>query len=258
MRAQQAVHFSSEEERRKLTRWCGLFAALGWMTLEVLFELLFGPHIRLVRSLAIGSGIGAVAGLLTSGLQWSVLRGYVHYPGWWIPAGTAGATLAGLISGLLLYTLNQHVALFNWILPLQGASGALFVGLVTAGMQWVVLRDWTASENEGRAWWIAAVAGSALGAAGACIIVAVLTGLLGAVLEKGAWPYILLAAYVTSGFVGGLAYGGGITWGLRRVLPRSTSNPAEPGAANGALRGNTGLPLVVRPGVPSRSRKMAG
>jgi hypothetical protein len=222
MHAGQVVWFVSEEARRKVTGWYGVFAALAWALLEIFFELLFGPHVRLMRALAIGSGMGAAAGLLASALQWLVLRGHAPGAGGLIVATTTGSTLAGLISGLLLYSLNHSVELYRWNLPLQGVACAIVVGLVGAAVQWVVVRHWAVAGESARGWGASALFGAALGAACACFIAFAAIGVLGAILDRRAWPYLLLGIHLIGGLVGGAVYGRFITVGLRRLLPGTT------------------------------------
>jgi hypothetical protein len=146
----QAVWFGSEEKRRKVTRWYGVFAALAWAVLEIFFELLFGPHLRLMLALAIGSGLGVGVGLLAAMCQWLVMRRHIPDAGRLIPAITAGWTLAGLSGAILLYVLNQRVEVYRWNLPLQGIMAAFVAGLVGSGGPWVVLRHWAVAGTSGR------------------------------------------------------------------------------------------------------------
>jgi hypothetical protein len=220
--------FDSDEDRRKLTGRFGLSAVVAWVIAESLFELLFGPHVRLVRSLALGSGIGAAAGLLSSGLQWLALRGHVRDAGRLVPATTAGSTLAGLLGGLLLYTLINNVELYRLAVPLQGAAGAVFVGLVTSLGQWAVLRGCAVSRHGWRNWAATAATGAALGAVCACIAAASVMGALGGLLGRGAWPYIWIAAYLAGGIVGGIVFGRFITLALRQILPGATVEARAP------------------------------
>lgn len=219
MRPGQSAWPDSEDERRKMIRRCGVFAALGWIVLDTFFELLFGPHVRLLRSLAIGAELGAVVGLLTSSFQWLVLAGYAHEAGALIPVSTISSALAGLMAGLLLYALNQGVGLYAGNVPLQGAFGAVFVTLVTTRAQWVVIRKWASPGKRWRTWFRLTAAGSLLGAATACIAWAAITNVFGAILGVRAWPYILLAAHLTAGILGGALYGGAQVQALRQVLP---------------------------------------
>ena len=219
MRAQHDAMFYSDEDRRKLTGLFGVAAVLAWVIAESFFELLFGPHVRLVRALAIGSSIGAVAGLLMSGLQWLALRGRVRDAGRLVPATTAGSTLAGLFGGLLLYVLINNVELYRLSVPLQGVAGAVFVGLVTTLGQWAVLRGWAVSRQGRRDWTVAAAAGAVLGAISAFIAAASVMGALGELLGRGAWPYIWIAAYLAGGVAGGTVFGRFVTLGLRQLLP---------------------------------------
>jgi hypothetical protein len=218
VQARQAVWFHSDEELRKLTRWCGAVAALGWVILEVSFEVLLGPHVLLMRSLTIGCAIGAFVGLLTSTLQWIVLRDHVRYSGALIPAITAASTLSGMVCGLLLYSLSHNVPLYGWTIPLQGAVGAVFVGLVSAQAQWVVLRSRT-GHGEGWGRWVTpTIAGTLLGAAFTCSTSLGVIMILTPIRARLGWPYILIVANLTAGIVGGAFYGRVITRGLRQLF----------------------------------------
>ncbi|HET9493080.1 MAG TPA: hypothetical protein VFR15_02500 [Chloroflexia bacterium] len=218
MRAERAAPFDSEHERRVLTGWFGVSAALAWVVVESISELLFGPHVRLVRSLALGSAVGAAAGLLASGLQWFALRGRVRGAGRLVPATMAGSTAAGLLGGLAMYTLLNNVALYRVAVPLQGAAGAVFVGLVTALGQWAVLRSWAVPGRGWRDWARPAATGAVLGAASACAAAALVMGAFGGLLDRAAWPYIWIGAYLAGGIAGGTVFGRFVTLGLRRVL----------------------------------------
>jgi hypothetical protein len=218
MRAQRTNLFGGEHERRVLTGWFGVSAALAWMLVESFSELLFGPHVRLVRSLALGSALGAAAGLLTSGLQWLALRGHVRGAGRLVPATMAGSTAAGLLGGLLLYTLINSMALYKVAVPLQGAAGAVIVGLVTALGQWAVLRSWAIPGRGWRLWAATTATGAALGAVCACIAAASVMLTLGGLLGRGAWPYIWIGAYLAGGIAGGAVFGRFVTLGLRRAV----------------------------------------
>jgi hypothetical protein len=222
MGAQRGNLLGSEHERRVLTGWFGVSAALAWVLVESLSELLFGPHVRLVRSLALGSAVGAAAGLLASGLQWLALRGRVRDAGRLVPATMAGSTAAGLLGGLLLYTLINNVALYRVAVPLQGAAGAVIVGLVTALGQWAVLRSWAIPARGWRLWAATTATGAALGAVCACIAAASVMLTFGGLLDRGAWPYIWIAAYLAGGITGGAVFGRFVTLGLRRALSGST------------------------------------
>jgi hypothetical protein len=227
MHAGQTVWFGSEEERRGVTRWYGVFAALAWALLEIFFELLFGPHLRLVRALAIGAGLGAAAGLFASMFQWLMVRHHIPDAGRLIPATTAGWTLAGLSGAVLLYALNQRVEFYRWNLPLQGAAAAFIAGLVGAGVPWVVLRQWAVARTGGRRWGASALCGTALGAACAYLFAFALIGQLGANADARAWPDFLLSALLGGGLLGGTVYGGFITTGLRRVLPGASADAPQ-------------------------------
>jgi len=216
--ARQAIKFRDDEERRKLTRWCGAFAALGWVILEVSFELLLGPHVLLMRSLAIGCTIGVIVGLLTSTLQWVVLHDHVRSAGALIPAITAGSTLSGIVCGLLLYLLSHSVPLYRWTIPLQGAIGAVFVGSVIAQVEWVILRNRTRHEESWRRWATPTIVGTMLGAAFACIASLAVILILTPIRAKLGWPYILIVANLTAGIVGGAIYGRLVTRGLRHLF----------------------------------------
>jgi cation transporter-like permease len=226
--ARQPIWFGSEEERRKLTGRCGAFAALWWAILEISFEIFFGPHVRLARSMAVGAGFGAAAGLIMSALQWSVLRGYVRSVGRLVPATVAGSTISGLICGSLLYFLNSSLDLYRWAPALQGAIGAAFAGLATAYAQWLVLRDWAAPGRDRRDWMAAAATGSVLGATSACVAAIMAPIVLNFFLESEWWPFIIIATYLAAGIAGGLSYGRFIDRGFRRVLP-STAVPTYAG-----------------------------
>jgi hypothetical protein len=244
MRAQQAATFDREEEQRALTGWFGVAAALAWVLVESISELLFGPHVRPVRSLALGSMVGAAAGLITAGLQWAALRGRVRGAGRLVPATVAASTLAGLLGGLLMYALINSVPLYRVAVPLQGAAGAVFMGLVTALGQWVVLRKWAAPGNDWRAWAAPAATGAVLGAACACVAAAAVMGAFGGLLPRGAWPYIWIAAYLAGGITGGAVFGRFLTLGLRRVLSGATADAGS--AAQG--RPEKGPAREHRPG----------
>ena len=214
----QAVWFRGDEEGRKLTRRCGVIATLGWVLLEVSFELLLGPHVLMMRSVTIGCAIGLIVGLLTSALQWSALHEHIRYTGALIPAITAASTLSGTLCGLLLYALNHGVPLYQWTVPLQGAVGAVFVGLVSAQAQWMIVRS-RAGQGEGwRDWARPTFAGTIVGAAFACLASVAVIEVLTPFRAKLEWPYILMIAYLTAGIVGGGIHGSFVIRGLRRLL----------------------------------------
>jgi hypothetical protein len=242
VRPQHDMQFKSEEERRKLTRRCGAIAAVGWAVLEIFFELLFGPHLRIVRSMAIGAGIGAATGLIVAALQWMVLRRHVLDAGRLIPATMLGATLSGLVAGLLIYSFVHSAEVYGWIVPLRGITGAVFVGLVILRLQWMVLARREASWANWRHWAYPALGGSALAALSACVATFAIAGVLGVIMGRGGWPYIVLTAYLAAGIAGGILYGRTVTWGLQRVLVG-----AEQGAGKQAKTGAYAVRRVEKP-----------
>jgi hypothetical protein len=179
-----------------------------------------------MRALAIGAGLGVVAGLLAALFQWLVVRRHVPDAGRLIPATTAGWTLAGLSGALLLYALDQSVALYGWNLPVQGIAAAFVAGLVGAGGPWVVLRQWAGAGTGGRRWGASALCGTTLGAASAGLLALVAISDLSANLDGRAWATLLLSTLLIGGLVGGAIYGRFVTAGLRQVLPGAPESPA--------------------------------
>ena len=64
-RAADEITIPAESSRIRIITQCSAYGAIGWVIAEIAYELILGPHIRLLRSVAVGSGIGAVVGLLT-------------------------------------------------------------------------------------------------------------------------------------------------------------------------------------------------
>jgi hypothetical protein len=228
--SQQApAAFGSEKERQKVIVLCSVFAAVGWGVTQLFFELLFGPHVQQLRMMALGAGVGAVVGLLTSTLQWFALRGYVRESGWWIAVSTAGSTLAGLLTGLFVYVAIANVDVYTTTIGIEGILAGCFAGLVAALTQWLVLRTWNKPDLGWRSWVVPVVIGSGLAAPVAALagtgVILLLLWLLG----PGAWPLILTAGYLTAGIVGGIIYGRFVAWGFKRTLPAAATATAASG-----------------------------
>jgi hypothetical protein len=209
----------------------GLAAALGWLIATAFFELLFGPQVQVVRSLALGSGIGVACGLSTGVLEWQAVREQVPDAGRIIPAAIASWTLAGVLAGLLLYYLSRSVDVYGPGVPLQGVVGATVVGLLGMSGQWVVVRSWAASEGGGRRWLLAVAAGATLGGACAIASSALLLAIAAPILPKEIWPYALIAASLTAAVVGGLVYGRCVGHGLRLISRREGAVEARPASS---------------------------
>src|SRR5689334_4909361 len=93
---------AAEKTQNRAVRSFGLVAGIGWLIFQLGFAVLLGPHVSLMRSVTLASGIGVFAGLLISGLQWAALQHSFH-AGWWVPATTAGCTLGGAAGGAIYY-----------------------------------------------------------------------------------------------------------------------------------------------------------
>jgi hypothetical protein len=195
--------------------------------LEIFFELLFGPHLRLMLALAIGSGLGVGVGLLAAMCQWLVMRRHIPDAGRLIPAITAGWTLAGLSGAILLYVLNQRVEVYRWNLPLQGIMAAFVAGLVGSGGPWIVLRHWAVAGTSGRRWGASVLCGTTLGAASAWLLAFVAINGLGTNLDGRTWTLLLLSTLVAGGLVEGAVYGRFVTTGLRQVLAAAPDSASQ-------------------------------
>jgi MFS family permease len=213
------ITIPSEAHRRKLISRCALWGALGWVLTEILYEILFGPHIRLLRALAVGALIGVLVGLITSTMQWLALRRYVRAAGWWIVATTLGYTLAGTISSFLLWQAISNTEVFRTTLPLQGVISSAITGIVVSVAQWFVLADWTDPDLGWRSWIVPITVGTGLAAPAAWLAGAITLLLLTWLLGPGSWALIVVGAYLAAGVVGGNIFGRFIALGFRRTLP---------------------------------------
>ncbi|MFL5731790.1 MAG: hypothetical protein ACJ78Q_01205 [Chloroflexia bacterium] len=222
----------SDASRARIIARCTGYAALGWVIAEICYELLLGPHIRLLRSVALASGIGAVVGLLTSTLQWRVLRHYVQNAGWWVAATTFGHMFAGIFSGFLLYQAIQSVDLFRSTIPLQGVVCSGITGLVAGALQWLVLRNWVEPTVRREGWMRPVTIGSALSAPVAWLAGTVALTLLALLVGDGPWPLVVAGTYLTAGIAGSLVYRRFLHRAFHQVLPfpNPTTLPA-PSAA---------------------------
>jgi hypothetical protein len=209
----------SEASRIRIITACSAYGALGWVIAEIAYELLLGPHIRLLRTLAIGSGVGAAVGLLTSTLQWSVLRHYVGSAGRWVVATTVGYTLGGLLAGFLLYQAIELTDLFRSTLGVQGIISSGISGLAASTMQWPVLRGWIGPGLSWRSWIVPVTVGSALAAPVAWLAGVVVLALLALTIGDGAWPVVIAGSYLAAGLAGSVVYSRFLALGFRRVLP---------------------------------------
>jgi hypothetical protein len=218
----------TESDRRKIIFRCSLWGAIGWVITELAYELLFGPHIRLLRTLAVGTLVGLLAGLFVSTTQWLVLRHYVRAAGWWIVATTAGYTLAGGVSGFLLYQAIASTDVFRTTLALQGILSSAATGLVVGVTQWLVLSDWVDPDLGWRSWIVPVTVGTALAAPVSALVGAGVLALLTWLVGVGSWTLIVIAAYLSAGIVGGTIYGRFLALGFRRTLPDPVSAVPAP------------------------------
>jgi len=209
----------SEASRIRIITACSAYGTIGWLIAEIAYELLLGPHIRLLRTLAIGSGVGAVTGLLTSTLQWSVLRHYVGTAGRWVVATTVGYTLGGLLASFLLYQAIELTDLFRSTLGVQGIVSSGIAGLAASIMQWPVLRSWIGQDLGWRRWIVPVTVGSALAAPVAWLAGVVVLALLALTIGEGAWPVVIAGSYLAAGIAGSVVYRRFLALGFRRVLP---------------------------------------
>jgi hypothetical protein len=129
--------------------------------------------------------------------------------------------LAGLAAGFLLRAVDREVELYYSSVPLQGAFGAIFVGLAASVVQWLVLRSWVMPGYGWGVWLAIVTAGSIGGAACACAAVATVTTALSLALANFPWHFIVIIAYLAAGITGGTVYGRIVALGLRRVLPEA-------------------------------------
>jgi len=210
---------SSEDTRSRLIDDVSGFAALGWVITEIAYELLLGPHVRLLRTIAVGSGVGALVGLLVSTLQWSAFRHYVKNAGRWIVFTTAGYTLAGLLGSFLLYFAIDQTEFFRSTLGVQGALSSGITGLVVAAMQWPVLKDWVGPGIQWRSWMIPVTLGTALAVPIAWLAGVIVLALLGWLIGDGAWPVVIAGSYLAAAIAGSQAYGRFLDRAFNRVLP---------------------------------------
>jgi hypothetical protein len=209
----------TDADRQRIIRLCSLIGAIGWIVSEIAYELLLGPHVQLLRSLMIGSGVGALIGFLSSTTQWLVLNRYVRNAGWWIAATTAGYTLGGVLSSFFLYLAIQNTDLFRSTIPLQGILAGAFTGFTLGVVQWLVIGDWVDPDVSWRNWIVPVTVGTALAApiawlAGA-IAILVLTWNIG----QGAWPIVIIGGYLAAAFAGGIVYRRFLAQAFRRTLP---------------------------------------
>jgi hypothetical protein len=221
-----AMTIPTEHERERIATLCSVFGALGLVVAEILYEVLLGPHIRLVRTLSVGSMIGVVAGLLTATLQWLVLRRYVPGAGAWIVATTAGYTLAATMSSFLLYQAILETEQFTSVLPLQGVVSSGLSGLVLSVVQWVVLRRWVHPALGWRSWMVPLTLGNALAPPIAWLAGLGTGSLMTQLLGLGSWPVIALTGIIAAALAGAIVYGRFLAWGFHRVLPRPISATA--------------------------------
>ena len=211
------MDIKSAGERRRLIFRFSLLAGLGWMLFQVCVEILLGPHISLPRTVTIGSGVGALVGLLTSSLQWLVLRRYRSDAGWWIPATTIGCTAGGIIGAFVYSMAVRHVGPFDITLPSSGIIESLVVGSIMATCQWLVLRNWVSRAGL----WIPTITlGIGLAVPVGWLAGAGILALFNLVLGFGVWPVILVIAYLAGGLAGGGAFALFSALALHRVLPR--------------------------------------
>lgn len=209
-------------ERRVLIRRYSGAAGAGWLLFQLFANVLLGPHISLVRTLALGSSIGASTGLVVALLQWLALRRHVA-AGWWIPATTAGCTFAGSLGAYFAYNSLQEWRGFTTLLPLPQLAANLLVGAILTGGQWLVVRHWVTGA---RRWAGLQIAGAGLAAPVAAIAGLLTAALLNTVLSLRAWPLTLVSCYVVSGAVGSLIYARCAALALAAILPHVAPSAA--------------------------------
>ena len=222
------IRIPTDNQRKKLIFRLSLYGAIGWVLTELMYELMLGPHIRLLRALAVGSLVGVLVGLLISTLQWLSLRHYVRAAGWWIVATTAGYTLGGVISSFTLYQAIANIEVFKTTLSLQGVLSSAVTGIVIGVTQWFVLGDWTDPELGWRSWIVPIALGTGLAAPVAWLAGGAVIGLLYWLLGAGPWPVIIVGGYLASGIAGGTVIGRFMAWGFRRTLPNALDTVPTP------------------------------
>jgi hypothetical protein len=212
-------------DRRRIIRTYSVIAALGWVIFQFCGSLFLGPHIQLARTITITSGIGAGVGFVVSCLQWLTLNRYVQ-AGWWIPMTTASCMLGGMLGGALLYpavgSLETIIA-SPLLSMLENLFANAMTGLIIAGCQWLVFRQWL-DRTEREPTWLSWLAPIGLGTLLACIAsvfaqvssVALMELAFG---EAGAWPLALVTTMLCSSVAGSLVFAFFTAWALRRVLP---------------------------------------
>jgi hypothetical protein len=220
------ITIPSEADRKRIIARCSAYGALGWVITELAYELMLGPHIRLLRSVAVGSVVGALVGLLVASLQWSVLRHYVRGASLWVAATTAGYTLGGFLGGFLIYLAVAQTDIFRSTLALQGILSSGITGLVVGAIQWPMLKEWVGPALRWQSWIVPVTVGSALAAPVAGLAGGAVLALLAVTIGEGPWPLIVVGSYLTAAIAGSIVYRRFLASGFRRVLPAPEPPPS--------------------------------
>jgi hypothetical protein len=218
------IAIAAPHERQTLIHRCSRAAGAGWLLFQGGANLLLGPHISIVRTLALGSSIGVIVGLIVALLQWAALRRHVA-AGWWIPATTAGCTLGGSLGAYFAYNSLQEWRGFTTLLPLPQLAANLLAGALLTGGQWLVLRHWVTGT---RRWVSLNLSGAGLAAPIAAVAGLLTATLINSTLGLRAWPLTLVTCYVVSGSVGSLIYTRCAAGALASILPPQPAPGAAP------------------------------
>ena len=221
----EMIAIAEPRARQTLIHRCSRAAAAGWLLFQGGANVLLGPHISIGRTLALGSSMGVIVGLIVALLQWGALRRYVA-AGWWIPATTAGCTVGGGLGAYFAYNSLQEWRGFTTLLPLPQLAANLLVGAILTGGQWLVLRHWVTGTGR---WVSLNLVGAGLAAPLAAVAGLLTAALLNAVLGLRAWPLTLVTCYLVNGVVGSLIYTRCAALAFNAILPHPV--PAAPAPA---------------------------
>jgi hypothetical protein len=135
------------EENPLLPPGCGMF--IGWLFMNIIGMTLGWAMGWKASFLAPGSVstlmLGAVMGLVLSGMQWFILRNHLQRSGWWILITTLGCACGIWAGAALASKLGQSEIVFGLIV---GAVVGTCLGL----FQWIYLQNQVTSAG----WWIPA------------------------------------------------------------------------------------------------------
>lgn len=203
--------------QRRIIVLLSLFSAFAWILFSLSTQILWGPHINLMRTIITGAATGSSVGLIVSALQWSLVR-HITVDSWlWIPACTIGWTLAGIIGGFLSYPINKG-DIYGFSIVWRTLVVLASVGFTISVCQWIVLRKWVRHAHlwildRSVGFAVSGVSGPLLG-----ICTAIMTFYL--VGGQKAWPMVLVAYYLGTG----AGLGATVYIATRRALFRMLHN----------------------------------